>query len=105
MKKLVIARRISQIFFFSLFIYILWSTTYPLKGIFHPAILFKLDPLIMIMTSISERALIFGTLLSASMLVLAFLGGRFFCGWICPLGTTIDAAGSISKRSFLRKTS
>lgn len=98
MKKLVITRRISQIFFLSLFIYILWSTTYPLKGLFHPAVLFKLDPLIMLITSISERALISGTLLSVSMLILTVIGGRFFCGWICPLGTTIDAAGSLTKK-------
>ncbi len=105
MKKLIITRRISQLFFLSLFIYILWSTTYPLKGMLHPAILFKLDPLIMIMASISERAFISGTLLSLSMLVLAIIGGRFFCGWICPLGAIIDAAGSLTKKIIPEKDS
>ncbi len=61
--------------------------------------LFKLDPLIMIITSISERALIAGTLVSLLMLVLAFFGGRFFCGWICPLGSCIDAAGTLNRNS------
>jgi polyferredoxin len=94
MRKLIIARRSFQIFFLLLFIYVLWSTTYPLKGLIHPEMLFKTDPLIMIMTSIAERALIAGTLISISMLILTMILGRFFCGWVCPLGTMIDATGS-----------
>ena len=97
MKKLIAARRISQTSFLLLFIYILWSTTYPLKGLMHPGILFKADPLIMIMISIAERTLIAGTLVSISLVVLAVILGRFFCGWICPLGTMIDCAGSLGK--------
>jgi MauM/NapG family ferredoxin protein len=97
MKKLIIARRVSQASFLLLFIYVLWSTTYPLKGLIHPEMLFKTDPLIMIMTSIAERALIAGTILSVSMLILTIILGRFFCGWICPLGTMIDAGGAFGK--------
>ena len=98
MKKLVITRRISQAFFLGLFVYILWSTTYPLEGVFPPEIFFRANPLIILLTSISERIIIPGVSIAVSMLVLTVIFGRFFCGWICPLGTTIDIFGAIKKK-------
>jgi len=99
MKKLIALRRLSQTIFLALFIYILWSTTYPLKGLFPSDAFFKINPLIMIFTSISERLMLPGILFSLGMLVITFIVGRFFCGWVCPLGTIIDVCGSIGKRS------
>jgi ferredoxin len=32
------------------------------------------------------------------MVVLTLVLGRFFCGWVCPLGTIIDICGSIRKK-------
>lgn len=97
MKKLVFLRKISQLFFLGFFIYILWSTTYPLTGAFPPDLFFKIDPNIVIFTSISERILLPGIILSAGILLLSYIFGRFFCGWICPLGTVIDLCGAIRK--------
>ncbi len=34
-------------------------------------------------------------LLGISIFVLTFVLGRFFCGWVCPLGATIDAVDGI----------
>ncbi|MBU1147530.1 MAG: 4Fe-4S binding protein [Candidatus Omnitrophica bacterium] len=86
MKKLVILRRSSQFLFLALFIYILWSATYP-------DAFFKINPLIMIFTSISERIILPGAIFAIVMLALTLVFGRFFCGWICPLGTIIDLCG------------
>lgn len=97
MKRLVAARRLSQAFFLIFFVYILWSTTYPLTGLVSPGVLFKIDPLIMIMTSLSERIILPGITLSIIMIGLTAIFGRFFCGWVCPLGTAIDAAGVLRK--------
>ncbi|MFC1501349.1 4Fe-4S binding protein [Elusimicrobiota bacterium] len=44
----------------------------------------------MIITSIAERILLPGILLAFLLLFLTFIFGRFFCGWICPLGATMD---------------
>ena len=98
MKKLVALRRVSQAFFLFLFIYILWSTTYPLSGLLPPDTFFKINPLIIFFTSISERLVLPGAMLAAAMLLLTIALGRFFCGWVCPLGSVIDACGSIRKK-------
>jgi len=98
MGKWVAARKISQAVFLILFIYILWSTTYPLQGILPPETFFKLDPLIMFITSISERIVLGGIIFAVLMALLTLILGRFFCGWVCPFGTVIDIVGSIRKR-------
>ncbi|MFH1854112.1 MAG: 4Fe-4S binding protein [Candidatus Omnitrophota bacterium] len=106
MKKLIFFRRLSQVSFLSLFIYILWSTTYPLKGLLPADTFFKINPLIIFFTSISERIMLPGALFAGMMLILTLILGRFFCGWICPLGSMIDACGSVGrkKRNMADKT-
>jgi len=98
MKKLVFLRRCSQTFFCGLFIYILWSTTYPLKGALSSRILFKIDPLMMFLTSFSQRLLLPGFGFSILMVLLTLVLGRFFCGWVCPLGALIDMGGCLNKK-------
>jgi len=105
--KLIVARRITQTFFLFLFLYILWSTTFPLKGTMQADTFFNADPLINIFTSISEKVLLPGLGFSFVMLGLTLLLGRFFCGWICPLGATMDFMAILrkSKDNFTLKLS
>ncbi|MBF0386185.1 MAG: 4Fe-4S binding protein, partial [Candidatus Omnitrophica bacterium] len=98
MRKLIFIRRLSQIIFFCAFVYILWSTTYPLRGFISPQVIFKIDPLIMFLTALSERLILPGLLFSLGMVGLTFVLGRFFCGWVCPMGTIIDIAGRFKIR-------
>ena len=98
MRRMILMRRLSQISSLLFFIYVLWPTTYPLAGIVKPDILFKLDPLLMIIASVSGRILLPGIIFSFCMIALTILLGRFFCGWICPLGSMIDIARLFKKK-------
>jgi ferredoxin-type protein NapF len=57
-----------------------------------------LDPLVGISAMISGRLLIVSLLLGLVVLASAVLLGRLFCGFFCPLGTTIDISEKILYR-------
>jgi polyferredoxin len=84
------SRRWVQIIFFLFFTYTIWTTRYPLQNFFNPKIFFELDPLVMVITSVAQRVLLPGLLATFLMLVLTFVLGRFFCGWLCPMGSILD---------------
>jgi polyferredoxin len=98
MKRWVLLRRSSQAIFLLLFICLLLSAPRLVYGPLNSAVIFRLDPLITIIGSISERYIFPGLLLSLVMLFLTALLGRFFCGWMCPLGTTLDLIGVFGKK-------
>lgn len=63
------------------------------SGIFPPALTnlpMRLDPLAMLAQTIASRAFLAGSALALLVIVLTLLFGRFWCGWICPLGTVLD---------------
>ncbi len=51
------------------------------------SILLALDPLTAIGTALSDWTIVGWTWLGLVVLALTAVFGRFFCGWICPLGT------------------
>ena len=89
-------RWLSQIIFFSLFLFLLLRTEF--RGSLHAGgseirlpypvqLFFQLDPLVMLSNALSSRALYHGLLWSLVILIPTMFLGRFFCGWICPLGS------------------
>jgi polyferredoxin/formate hydrogenlyase subunit 6/NADH:ubiquinone oxidoreductase subunit I len=105
MKARILLRRSSQFIFLSLFIHILWSAAFSLKDFLPSEAFVKTDPLIMIFTSVSERVILPGIAFSIAMLVLTLIFGRFFCGWVCPLGSIIDLTGGLGGRMPARSDS
>ena len=51
----------------------------------------------MLFTSIAERVILPGVVISLVMIALTIIFGRFFCGWICPLGSAMDLSVSAKK--------
>jgi len=89
-------RRLSQIVFFLLFLFLLFKTEFrgSLKSVtgdirlpYPVGIFLQADPLVAISNALSTRALYRGLLWSLVILIPTFFLGRFFCGWICPLGS------------------
>ena len=105
MKKLIIARKISRLLFMVLFIYaLLPSSCLLVKDTVPKDMFLKIDPLTQIFGSISSRVLFPGIVFAILMLALTLIFGRFFCGWVCPLGTVIDVFGD-SRKKWMRVSS
>jgi MauM/NapG family ferredoxin protein len=88
--KLSKIRRIIQAVAFTIFVVLFLFTVYPYATKFPLDIFLRLDPLVAFVAMIASHAIISTMLLSLIILILTLLFGRFFCGYICPLGTLID---------------
>ena len=67
-------------------------------------IFFRFDPLVFAVVALATRTLFAAGLLSLVVIVATLLFGRFFCGFVCPLGTTIDLADAVFRRKSPRAT-
>ena len=93
-------RRISQIAFLLLFIVLFVQTEYKGKNeLGLPVRLFlDFDPLVALSSLLASHAVRTIFLFSLVTIALTFLLGRFFCGWVCPLGTINTAVGFLRMR-------
>jgi MauM/NapG family ferredoxin protein len=88
--KLSTFRRLTQAFTFLLFIGLFLFTQYPNATKFPLDAYLRLDPLVATVAMIGSRAIIATMLWAGILLILTLVFGRFFCGYLCPLGTLID---------------
>jgi polyferredoxin len=84
--------RISQLLFLAVFLVLFVMTEYRGKDEISVAInsFFRADPLVAISYLLSNKAFAMLLLPGALMAGFSLVLGRFFCGWICPLGTILD---------------
>ncbi len=98
-------RRTSQILFLLLFLYLFIQTEY--KGedeLGLPVRLFlDFDPLIALSSLLATHAARKIFLLSLVTIGMTVFLGRFFCGWVCPLGTINNALGFFRMRRPAKK--
>ncbi len=99
MKKVNLAR-FFQFFFLLIFLFLFVNTEYRGKDDISLAInsFFRANPLVLfsyLLSTFSFSWLLFPAIL---LIVFCFFLGRFFCGWICPLGTTIDLFSNFIKK-------
>lgn len=97
-------RRLSQIIFLLFFLLLLLRTEF--RGSLRAAaddirlpypvrIFFELDPLVAVTNALSTHALYRGLLWSLLIIIPTLFLGRFFCGWVCPMGTINHFFGSL----------
>jgi polyferredoxin len=100
--NIITVRRISQIFFFVLFIWFCIVSSFgekwwqwrgwPVNWIL------QLDPLVALGTILATRTLYAGLAWALLTVALTVVLGRFFCGWLCPFGTIHQFFGWIGRR-------
>lgn len=97
-------RCFSQLVFFLLFLFLLVrtefrgslsSSTSDVRLPYPVGLFFQFDPLVAVANALSSHALYRGLLWSLIVLIPTMLFGRFFCGWICPLGSIHHFFGSL----------
>lgn len=86
-----------QLAFIAAFVVMAWATTYPPSGAFNENLFLRLDPLAAFAAARSSSLWLY--LLPAWILLgLTLVSGRFFCGWICPLGSGLEMIPSLENR-------
>ncbi|MCE5334256.1 MAG: 4Fe-4S binding protein [Desulfobacteraceae bacterium] len=101
--RITTVRRISQIFFFALFIWFCIASTFgisfwQLRG--WPVNWFlQLDPLVALGTLLTTRTIYAGLIWALATIALTLLLGRFFCGWVCPFGSLHHFVGYLGSRN------
>jgi ferredoxin len=91
-------RRVLQAVFLAFFVYLALRTVYPLKSVIPVDLLLRFDPLAAAVSFLASRTIVPRMLLSLVLLGATFFMGRFFCGYICPLGTAIDLSDVTQRR-------
>jgi polyferredoxin len=106
-------RRISQIVFFLVFFWLILKTTF--EGNLSPgstsdirlpypvSIGLQFDPLVALSTILSSGTLYKGLLWSLVILIPTIFVGRFFCGWVCPMGSLNHWISEFRSERLVRK--
>jgi polyferredoxin len=107
-QKLPQLRRLAQIVFLLLFLFLMMKTESfsSLRAVrdgarlpYPVSFFLQLDPLTTLASALASHTLYRGLLWSLVILIPTFFLGRFFCGWICPLGTLNHFLGSWKSES------
>lgn len=88
----ITSSRISQLIFLIIFIILFVNTEYRGRDEISVAVnsFFRANPLTTISYVLAVKAMTILLIPGIMMILASAILGRFFCGWICPLGTIID---------------
>ncbi|HEX9015211.1 MAG TPA: 4Fe-4S binding protein, partial [Chloroflexota bacterium] len=84
------ARRAVQSVTLLLFLYLVVSARQPLRSPIPVDLFIRLDTLAQLSSSLAAREWAPYFLWAVPLFLATAVVGRFFCGWLCPLGTTLD---------------
>ena len=91
-------RRTIQALLFLLFLALLWAPSTSLQARPVAQLVPRLSPLDAIAAMLAAQAFLGRYWPALLVLASAIVLGRFFCKWVCPLGTTIDVADAALSR-------
>ena len=91
-------QRIVQTATLAVFLLLLGAAGFPLPEYLPLDGFLRMDPLAGAVASLSARHIIVAFWPALVILILSAALGRFFCGTVCPMGTTIDLAESLFRR-------
>ena len=86
-------RRAYQLIFFLLFMFLVFMTTARFIGGYPVHWFLGFDPLIAVSTALASHSLHHHLLWALPLIVLTMVFGRFFCGWMCPMGAMHQLIG------------
>lgn len=99
-KKIIRIRIIVQVLFTVLFFYLLLHSGHARAQTFKfTDYFFYLDPLLFLLNFIATGTIVGLFMLSLIPVLLTFVFGRFFCGWVCPMGAIQQFFSWIFKKS------
>lgn len=106
-------RRISQIVFFGIFFWLILKTNFEVDFTlgesgeielpYPVSIALEFDPLVALGTLLANWTIYKGLLWSLVILIPTIFLGRFFCGWVCPLGSLNHWISEIRSERLRRK--
>jgi MauM/NapG family ferredoxin protein len=91
-------QRLLQIPLFLFFLFLLWLAAYPLPAWFEVDLLLRLDPLIALGSMSVARTFIPKAAWAFLLLGMTLFLGRLFCGYVCPMGATLDFWDWVNRR-------
>lgn len=86
-------RQLVQFALLALFLYLVWSTTKAGVDALPINLFSRFNPLFAAVGMIGGKTFITNMIPGLVTIVATLLFGRFWCGWICPLGTVLDQYG------------
>jgi MauM/NapG family ferredoxin protein len=81
-----------QTFCLGLFVYLAFTAHFKWKSTLPYDLFVRFDPLVWLLVSAATREFALYGSFALALVIATALFGRVFCGWVCPLGTVIDAA-------------
>ena len=91
--RITTTRIISQVFFFTLFVFFVWVTWFSRLGGYPVSTFLEVDPLVGFATALSTHTVYRWLWRGLFVLVPTLLLGRAFCNWMCPYGTLHQFVG------------
>lgn len=91
-------RRCLQAVVLGLSVLLIWKTGFPLRLPVPAESLLRIDPLLALSDWLSGGGVTAKLWPAVGVVVLTLLLGRVFCGWLCPMGTTIDLGDGLIRR-------